>query len=106
MWSDETKVNLFGSDGLQNVWRRPGEEYREKCLVPTAKHGGGSVMVWGCMSSHGVGELHFIEGIINADMYCKILYTKMIPSLKRLADGQFSSMIMIRSTQLRLRPLS
>ena len=47
LWSDETKVNLFGSDGVQNVWRRPGEEYREKRLVPTVKHGGGSLMVWG-----------------------------------------------------------
>ena len=70
-WSDETKVNLFGSDDVQNVWRRPGEEYREKCLVPTIKHGGGSLMVWGCMSAHGVGELHFIDFITNPDMYCK-----------------------------------
>ena len=25
-------------------------------------------MVWGYMSAHGVGELHFIDGIMNADM--------------------------------------
>ena len=30
LWSDETKVNLFGSDGVQNVWRRPGDKYRKK----------------------------------------------------------------------------
>lgn len=47
LWSDETKINLFGSDGVQHVWRRPGEEYHDKCVVPTVKHGGGSVMVWG-----------------------------------------------------------
>ncbi len=27
LWSDESKVNLFDSDGVQHVWRRPGEEY-------------------------------------------------------------------------------
>ena len=28
LWSDETKIgNLFGSDGIQKVWRRPHEEY-------------------------------------------------------------------------------
>ena len=27
LWFDETKINLFGSDGVQHVWRRPGEEY-------------------------------------------------------------------------------
>ncbi len=26
LWSDESKVNLFDSDGVQHVWRRPGEE--------------------------------------------------------------------------------
>ncbi len=31
LWSDESKVNLFGSDGVQHVWRRPGEEYQENC---------------------------------------------------------------------------
>ncbi len=25
LWSDETKINLFGSDGVKRVWRQPGE---------------------------------------------------------------------------------
>ncbi len=79
LWSDETKINLFGSDGVKCVWRQPGEEY--KCSV---KHGGGSVMVWGCMSAAGTGELQFIEGNMNANMYCDILKQSMIPSLWRL----------------------
>ncbi len=33
LWSDETQINLFGSDGVQYVWRRPGEEYQENCLA-------------------------------------------------------------------------
>ncbi len=48
LWSDETKINLFGSDGAKRVWRQPGEEYKDKCVLATVKHGGGSVMVWGC----------------------------------------------------------
>uniref|UniRef100_A0A9J7ZYN1 Transposase Tc1-like domain-containing protein n=1 Tax=Cyprinus carpio carpio TaxID=630221 RepID=A0A9J7ZYN1_CYPCA len=51
LWSDETKINLFGSDGVKHVWRQPGEEYKDKCVLPTVKHGGGSVMVWVCMSA-------------------------------------------------------
>ncbi len=61
LWSDETKINLFGSDGVKRVWRQPGEEYKDKCVLPTVKHGGGSVMVWSCMSAAGTGELQFIE---------------------------------------------
>ena len=47
LWSDESKYNLFGSDGQVMVWRTPKEEYDKKCIVPTVKHGGGSVKVWG-----------------------------------------------------------
>ncbi len=43
-----------------------------------------NVMVWGCMSAAGTGELQFIEGTMNANMYCDILKQSMIPSLRRL----------------------
>ena len=84
LWSDEMKINLFGSDGFKHVWRRPGEEYKDKCVMPTVKHGGGNVMVWGCISAAGVGELHFIEGNMNSNMYCEILQQSMIPSHQKL----------------------
>ncbi len=69
---------------VSSVWRQPGEEYKEKCVLPTVKHGGGSVMVWGCMSAVCTGELQFIEGTMYANMYCDILKQSMIPSLRRL----------------------
>ena len=84
LWSDEMKINLFGSDGFKHVWRRPGEEYKDKCVITTVKHGGGNVMVWGCMSAAGVGELDFIEGNMNSNMYCEILQQSMMPSIQKL----------------------
>ncbi len=80
LWSDETKINLCGSDGVKRVWWQPDEEYKDKCVLPTVKHGDGSVMVWHCISE----ELQFIEGTINANMYGDILKQSMIPSLRRL----------------------
>ncbi len=68
LWSDETKINLFGIDGVKRVWRQPGEEYKDKCVLPTVKHGGGSVMVWGCMRAAGTGEQQLIEWTMN-NMY-------------------------------------
>ncbi len=53
-------------------------------MVPTVKHGGGSILMWGCMGAAGVGELHFIEGISNSQMYCTILEEKLLPSLSAL----------------------
>ncbi len=35
---DETKINVFGTDGFKTVWRRKGEEYKRK--MHGVKHGG------------------------------------------------------------------
>ncbi|GBL80063.1 Spectrin beta chain [Araneus ventricosus] len=40
-------------DGRRTVWRKPKTALDPKSLRPTVKHGGGSVMVWGCMASTG-----------------------------------------------------
>jgi DDE superfamily endonuclease len=73
IFSDECKFNLFYSDGIQRVWRKPGSRYEPKNLRPTVKYGGKSVMAWGCMSSKGVGKLIFIEGNMNSLDYVRIL---------------------------------
>ncbi|GFS83568.1 transposable element Tc1 transposase [Trichonephila clavipes] len=53
IFSDESKFNIFGSDDCRTVWRKPNTTLDPKNLRPTVKHGGGSVMVWGCMASNG-----------------------------------------------------
>ncbi|KAJ4437995.1 hypothetical protein ANN_13934 [Periplaneta americana] len=54
IWSDETKINLFGSDGIQTVWRKANTADNLENTLPTVKHGGGSIKLWGCISSKGV----------------------------------------------------
>uniref|UniRef100_A0A8R1HM44 Tc1-like transposase DDE domain-containing protein n=1 Tax=Caenorhabditis japonica TaxID=281687 RepID=A0A8R1HM44_CAEJA len=46
VWSDESKFNLFGSDGTKWVRRPIGTRYSPKYQVATVKHGGGNCMVW------------------------------------------------------------
>ena len=86
LWSDETKRNSFRSDGVKCVWQQPGEEYKDICVLPTVNHGGGSVLVWGCMSAAGTGQLQFIVGTMNANMFCDILKQSMIPFLWKLGN--------------------
>ena len=69
---------------MQHVWRRPGEDLREECIMPTVKCGSGSFMLLGCMSANGPGELHSIDGMKDSKMYCGILKDKMVPSLRKL----------------------
>ena len=66
-----------------------GEKYIDACLQPTVKHGGGSVMVWGCISANGVGDLVRVDGIMNAAKYKQILIHHAILSGKRLIGNKF-----------------
>ena len=84
LWSDESKYNLFGSDGKVIVWRTPKEEYDKKCLVSTVKHGGGNVKVWGYFAWNDVENLVFIEGNMTGEMYKNILDENLFQSLKKL----------------------
>uniref|UniRef100_A0A0K8UV17 Transposable element Tc1 transposase n=1 Tax=Bactrocera latifrons TaxID=174628 RepID=A0A0K8UV17_BACLA len=84
IFSDESKFNIFGSDGAQKVWRKVNEEFQEKNLLPTVKHGGGNVMVWGCMAASGVGQLEFITEKMDKYMYLNILKNNLRPSVLKL----------------------
>ena len=55
IFSDESKFNLFGSDGLQYCWRRRGQALDPCYTKKEVKHGGGKLMVWGCVTAYGVG---------------------------------------------------
>ena len=61
---DDSKFNLFGSDGKVIIWRTPLEEFDPKYTIPTIKHGGGSVMVYGCFTRQEVGKLCALDGIM------------------------------------------
>jgi hypothetical protein len=81
VWSDESKFNVFGSDGRQYCWRRPGEQLHDHHIQPTVKHGGGSIMVWGCMTWQGVGYLCRIDGGLDAELYKNILEDELMATL-------------------------
>jgi len=89
MWTDESKFDIFGSKRKTYVRRKPGERLREECIVPTIKHGGGSVMVWGCFAGAKVGDLKKIEGILRKEGYLDILQNNAIPSAHRICQGKF-----------------
>ena len=48
--------------------------------MPTIKHGGGKVMVWGTMARSGVGSLTVVDGRLNAEAYIELVkkYVKYV----------------------------
>lgn len=80
-------IQIFGTPGAQFVRRRPGEAFRPDCIAPTVKHGGGSVMIWGCMSASGVGEVFVCDGRMNSERYISMLDEVFEASVLKLFDG-------------------
>ncbi len=69
LWSVETKIELFGINSTRRVWRRRNAAYDSRNTIPTVKHGGGNIMLWGVFSAKGTGQLHRIKGMRDGAMY-------------------------------------
>ena len=83
IWSDESKFNLYRSDGHQFVRRRSDEEYHPDCLETTVKYPA-SAMVWGCFTWYNIGRLHLCKGTVNQAQYLKILEDRLLPTMRDL----------------------
>ncbi|KAJ4432198.1 hypothetical protein ANN_20814 [Periplaneta americana] len=83
LFSDESKFNVFGSDGRQMVWRKLKEEMKTKNLRATVNQGGENVLIWGCMSASGVGELVFIEDLMKKEDYLHLLQHNLVKSAEK-----------------------
>ena len=81
LWTDETKLELFGKAHQLYVHRCKNEAYQEKNTVPTVKHGGGSVMFWGCFAASGTGCLESVQGTMKSQDYEGILERNVLPSV-------------------------
>ena len=84
LWSDESKIVLFGGKGSRQYVRRPpNTENDPRYTLKTVKHGGLSIMVWACFSYSGVGPIFMIDGIMDRSVYVNILENVMFPYANR-----------------------
>ena len=80
VFSDETKINIWNSDGIHWYWSRDGDRIQPE---PTVKHGGRSLMFWGCVAWRGQGYgCKVYDGNMTKDDYVHILGTTLQDSLE------------------------
>lgn len=82
IWSDESKINRFCSDGRSRFWKRDGESRQPRHVKQTVKHGGGSVMIWGCMTVHGPGFMCRIVDKMDQHLYKSILEDDLLKTIE------------------------
>ncbi len=89
LFTDESKFCIsFGNQGSR-VWMKGGEAHSPSCLKSSVKFPH-SVMIWGAMSSAGVGPLCILKTNITAPVYQGILEHFMLPSADQLfKDADF-----------------
>ncbi|GFV70437.1 transposable element Tcb1 transposase [Trichonephila clavipes] len=87
IFSDESQFCISGKQSSAYVRRHTHEELSPQCPKPTVKYPK-KVMVWGWMSSHGVGRLHIVSGTVKAMDYIEILQNKWLPTARYLFGNQ------------------
>ena len=71
-WSDE-KTEVFGVNAKRYVWQKTNSAHHPGHTIPTMKHCGGSIMLCGCVSSAGTGNLVRVDGKMDGAKYRTIL---------------------------------
>ena len=88
LFSDESRFCLRSVDGRVRVWRRRGERFAESCIDRKVPFGGGSVMIWGGISTGGKTDLIHVAGNLNGQRYLnEVLNPVAIPYIRTLGAG-------------------
>ncbi|KAJ1307113.1 hypothetical protein OPQ81_001231 [Rhizoctonia solani] len=94
LWSDETKINRLWSDGVHRGWARQGEDLDDQLTIPTANHGGSSLMFWGCMGWLGTGHACRLDAPMTKELYLEVLRDEFLWSLEHLGMDQQEAILM------------
>ena len=80
--SDETRVNMWGSNGNSFFWSDGGNNLLTHQIEPHVQGYGGGVMFWSCINATGPGYgTTIIDGSIHLSVYVNILETSLLDTL-------------------------
>ena len=75
------------------VWHTAKKTFDPQCIIPTVKHDGDSVTVWGCFTRRRIGRLHILHRTMDRLYYHEILEKNLLPSIASFGfSGGFTFM--------------
>ena len=77
LFSDETRIARVSARGRHYVWHSVSDPNPLHGIVPTLRFGGGSVSIWACMCSRGLGWACRIVETLDSALYVNILNDEM-----------------------------
>lgn len=90
LFTDECRIALRAPDGRERVWRRRGERFLPITTTQTVSFDGGSIMVWGGISSDARTELVIVDNRLTAVRYIEeILQEHVVPYSGFIGHDQF-----------------
>lgn len=90
LFTDECRIALRAPDGRERVWRRRGERFLPSTTKQTVSFHGGSIMVWGGISSDARTELVVIDNRLTAMRYIEeIIQEHVVPYMGYIGYDQF-----------------
>ena len=66
--------------------RRIREDLLPECIQQTVKFGGGSMMMWGCISCDEIGWITKVEGRMNGNDYIRLLSRHLLPYMQSMGS--------------------
>jgi transposase len=80
LWTDESKYCLI--KGKEIYWNRRPVPLKEENIKRTKKFNGESIIVWGCITGEGTGELVRLKSKVDSNAYIKILEDGLLRTIE------------------------
>ncbi|EIE89030.1 hypothetical protein RO3G_13741 [Rhizopus delemar RA 99-880] len=82
VFSDETKIQKRGSNGLEYAWKEDNAPYRDHHYKKKRAYGGGGIMLWSCITIYGEGYMSWLQSNVNGELYTSVLEEEYKETLK------------------------